>query len=79
MDEPGPVLIPLYPNRDHTVTSPLPPRNTSDRESEVLRGGSGEVTARLRGCKREWDAKVPNPKSEARSSKRIPSAELRMT
>ena len=37
-------LAPAHPS----VASPEPPRSTSDPRSEVLRGGSGEVTAKLR-------------------------------
>src|ERR1019366_6946783 len=33
-----------WPQADIPIASPEPPRSTSDRQSEVLRGGSGETT-----------------------------------
>ena len=49
-----PAPIPPLPRASLTGASPDPPRSTSDRRSEVLRGGSGEAPARLRPNQREW-------------------------
>ena len=39
----------------------------------------GEAPGRIRASKREWTAKVPNPKSDGRSRKQISSGKRRMT